>query len=57
MMLDLIQKCFHKDLKSETWQAKLKELAPSYNQSISKDATLVEATRQRTATRLGLDKN
>lgn len=57
MMLDLIQKCFHKEIKSEAWQAKLKELAPSYNQSISKDATLVEATRQRTGARLGLDKN
>ncbi|HRG80544.1 MAG TPA: malate:quinone oxidoreductase, partial [Cyclobacteriaceae bacterium] len=57
MMLDLIQKCFHKDIKSEAWQAKLKELAPSYNQSISKDPKLVEATRKRTATLLGLDKN
>jgi malate dehydrogenase (quinone) len=57
MMLDLIQKCFHRDIKSEAWQAKLKELAPSYNQSISKDATLVESTRKRTATVLGLDKN
>ena len=54
MMLDLIQKCFHKDIKSEAWQAKLKELAPSYNQSISKDPKLVEATRKRTATVLGL---
>jgi malate dehydrogenase (quinone) len=57
MMLDLIQKCFPKEIKSEAWQAKLKELAPSYNQIISKDAKLVEATRKRTTTVLGLDKN
>lgn len=57
MMLELIQKCFPKESKSSEWQAKLKELAPSFGNSISKDPKLVQETRQRTNAVLGLDKN
>lgn len=45
IMLTLIQKCFPEQSKSEAWQAKLRELVPSYGCSLVKDGTLLERVR------------
>ena len=44
IMLELIQKCF-KEASSKEWQAKFKEIIPSYGQSLAKDAELAAKTR------------
>lgn len=48
MMLELIQRCFKKQSQSEAWQAKVKAMAPSFGDTISKDERKVEETRSRT---------
>lgn len=45
IMLGLIQKCFPEQIKSEAWQAKLRELVPSYGSSLAKDGALLEKVR------------
>lgn len=49
IMLGLIEKCFPGKVKSETWQAKLKKMIPSYGLSLADDAELCAATRQWTS--------
>jgi len=48
IMFGLIQKCFKKQSASDAWQKKMKEMAPSLNESLAKSPELVKATRQRT---------
>lgn len=40
IMLTLIARCFPQRLKSPTWQKRVKELIPSYGESLAKDAEL-----------------
>jgi malate dehydrogenase (quinone) len=54
IMIQLIERCFKSEVKTEAWQAKLKEMIPSYGQSLAKDAALSEATRERTSKALGI---
>lgn len=56
VMLGILSRCFKKESQSENWQNKLKEMAPSFGQSLSHNHTLLEETRERTATILGLTK-
>ncbi|GAB7563961.1 malate dehydrogenase (quinone) [Methylobacillus methanolivorans] len=53
-MLDVLQRCFGKSLQSTTWQQRMREMVPSYGQSLLDDATLLHTVRQRTLTRLKL---
>lgn len=55
IMLGLIQKCFPEQVKSEAWQAKLRELVPSYGSSLAKDAALLARVRGQTNRVLGLE--
>jgi malate dehydrogenase (quinone) len=55
-MLGLLPKCFSKQSKSEAWQAKLKEMTPSFGVALGKDEKLLKETRQRTSKVLGLSK-
>jgi malate dehydrogenase (quinone) len=48
VMLNLLHRCFKKQSQSEAWQNKLKEMAPSFGISLSKNEKLLEETRQRT---------
>lgn len=48
VMLEILQKCFKKECASAAWQEKLKEMVPSFGQSISKNMEAVEQTRART---------
>jgi malate dehydrogenase (quinone) len=54
IMFSILPKCFKKESKSEAWQAKLKEMSPSFGLSLAKDEEHVHATRQRTSKILGL---
>ena len=54
IMLSLIEQCFASRVKTREWQSKLKEMIPSYGQSLAHDERLAMATRKRTHEILGL---
>ncbi len=54
IMFSILPKCFKKESKSEAWQAKLKEMSPSFGVALAKDEVLVQTTRKRTNKVLGL---
>ena len=54
IMLDIIERCFGDKVATPEWQARLKEMIPSYGQSLAKDGALAQATRERTAAILKL---
>ena len=49
IMLDLLKQCFKDQIKTPEWQAKLKEMIPSYGQSLVKNGELCEGIRERTS--------
>lgn len=56
VMLGILSKCFKKRSQSDYWQMKLKELAPSFGQSLSKNEKQLQTTRERTSRVLKLEK-
>ena len=54
IMLDLLARCFGNRIEAPAWKAKLKEMIPSYGESLAKDAALCERVRARTGEVLGL---
>jgi malate dehydrogenase (quinone) len=56
IMINLLEKCFPDKLKSDSWQKKLKEMIPSFGESLAADAQLLKRTRSRTSEILGLEK-
>jgi malate dehydrogenase (quinone) len=56
-MIEVIERCFSAQLKTEGWQTKIKQLVPSYGQSLTDDAQLLKSVRHRTLTTLQLNKN
>lgn len=48
IMLDLLAKCFPSELASAAWQSKIKEMIPTYGQSLAKDSALCRRERERT---------
>ncbi len=55
IMLGLVQKCFKKRFHNRGWHDKLHELAPSFGQSLAKEAGAIEKSRARTARVLKLE--
>ncbi|WLQ15770.1 malate dehydrogenase (quinone) [Hahella aquimaris] len=55
-MVDVIERCFKDRLSSADWNAKLKEMIPSYGESLVDNAELLHRVRSRTLSVLGLDK-
>lgn len=49
IMVQLIERCFTTQARTPEWQDKLKSMIPSYGQSLSKNATLANETRERTS--------
>ncbi|QIB53009.1 MULTISPECIES: malate dehydrogenase (quinone) [Pseudomonas] len=47
-MIDVLRRCFSDRLESPEWQARMKELVPSYGQSLVEDAELLKRVRDRT---------
>ncbi len=57
IMLDLLKRCFPDQLQTAAWQMKLREMIPSYGQSLADNKELAEATRNRTSEVLQLDRS
>lgn len=55
VMLDLLQKCFPSDMETKEWQDLIKEMIPSYGQSLCDDRELCVETRKRTTGILKLE--
>jgi malate dehydrogenase (quinone) len=49
IMVQVIERCFEKNLKSGSWLAKLKEMIPSYGQSLIDNTALCQKVRAETA--------
>ena len=54
IMLDLLKECFPEEVASAEWQAKLKQMIPSYGLSLASDANLHEDITSQTHEALGL---
>ena len=54
IMLHLLQKCFPEQLRTEAWQQKLREMIPSYGQSLGDNPVLCRAVRTYTSDILDL---
>ena len=54
IMLEVIQDCFKRKTASPEWQKKLKEMIPTYGQSLIGNQELVSQTRKQTTKDLGL---
>lgn len=55
-MLSIIERCFADKLETAEWQAKIKQMVPSYGQSLIEDEALLKQVRERTLSVLELDK-
>ncbi len=55
IMLDLLETCFPEQIKTETWQKTIKEMIPTFGQSLITNATLCRETRKRTTAILKLE--
>ncbi len=47
-MLEVLQRCFPERMKSAEWQAKLKQMIPSYGESLDENVALLHEVRERT---------
>jgi malate dehydrogenase (quinone) len=48
-MIDVIGRCYKEEMKTSEWQAKFKEMIPSYGQELNKNPELLEKSRALTA--------
>ncbi len=53
-MIDVIERCFSDRIKTAEWQGRMKEMVPSYGQSLVDDESLLRKVRDRTLTTLQL---
>ncbi len=54
-MIEVLERCFASRVKSPEWQRKLKEMVPSYSESLDENVPLLHAVRERTLATLGLE--
>lgn len=54
IMLNLLKRCFPEKVKTAEWQSKIKEMVPSYGQSLTENPELLEDLRIWTSDVLGL---
>jgi malate dehydrogenase (quinone) len=54
IMLDLLNRCFPEQMQTQTWQQKVKQMIPSYLQSLAEDAALLKQVRSYTSNILRL---
>ncbi len=54
-MINVLKTCFPEQMATEQWQTKMKEMVPSYGQSLRNDAQLLNTVRTRTLATLGLN--
>ncbi len=53
-MLEIIERCFRSKMTSDGWQAKLREMIPSFGRSLITDAELAREVQDRTTEALEL---
>jgi malate dehydrogenase (quinone) len=53
-MVDVIERCFADRLENDGWKEKLKEMIPSYGESLIENAELLKTVRENTVTTLKL---
>ena len=53
-MIEVIERCFKDRMKDSGWQSRMKEMVPSYGESLVDNAELLKAVRRRTLTTLEL---
>ena len=51
-MLQVLEKCFAKEMASDAWKNKLKEMIPSYGESLLNDTALLQRIRKNTLSTL-----
>jgi malate dehydrogenase (quinone) len=56
IMLNLLKRCFSKQMKTKAWEQKLKHMIPSYGKSLSENVELCRELRNHTSKVLGLTK-
>ncbi len=56
-MLDVVERCFPERLSSAQWQERLREMIPSYGQSLVENEALLNRVRERTLNTLQLKPN
>ena len=54
-MINVIERCFVNQLRTQCWQEKLKQLIPSYGESLIENAALLAKVRQRNLATLKLN--
>lgn len=54
IMLKVIEKCYKNELKTPKWQAKIKEMIPSYGQKLSDNIPLANKIRKNNCEKLGI---
>jgi malate dehydrogenase (quinone) len=54
IMLSLLQRCFPAKFQSQQWQAKIKEMIPSFDESLGSNADLLQQVRQNSTRVLNL---
>lgn len=55
IMLELMGRCFPEQMESSEWQAKLRDMIPSYGQSLNENPHILNAVRQHSDGVLGLE--
>jgi malate dehydrogenase (quinone) len=55
-MIEVIERCFKQRMKSAEWKQKMKEMIPSYGESLDENVALLHEVRQRTLDTLKLEK-
>ena len=55
IMLDVLKQCFPDQMKSEDWISKIKEMIPTYGESLIVNGELMQKTRERTTRILKLE--
>ncbi|SDT93865.1 malate dehydrogenase (quinone) [Halopseudomonas salegens] len=56
-MIDVLERCFSDRLQSSEWQSRIRDLIPSYGQSLVKDGALLDEVRERTLRTLQLQRD
>jgi malate dehydrogenase (quinone) len=54
IMIDVIGRCYKEQMKTPEWQAKFKEMIPSYGQKLNENPELLKVVRENTSTVLKL---
>lgn len=53
-MIDVIERCFKDKINDASWNTKMKQMVPSYGQSLVDNAALLQSVREKTLATLGL---